>query len=98
MLTFKKWQEDTVKRLVLKYRCTQAEAELCCDRWRWYREHIQPAMKAGQRPDPAVAKSLVEHCPYSVRQLQREFLSYGHGEEFWPVGYDLKGYKIQYSF
>lgn len=95
MLTFKQWQEDTVKQLVSKYRCTNAEAAACCDNWRWYREHIQPAMQAGERPNEDVAKSLSDHCPYAPRQLEREFLSYGF-ENFWPAGYDLKGKKIDY--
>jgi len=97
MLTFKQWQNQKTKELVKKYDCTREEAAKCCDRWRWYRDHLQPAMTRGERPSEDVAKSIVEHCPYSPRQLEREFLSYGF-ENFWPSCYDFQGNKIQYSY
>jgi hypothetical protein len=97
MLTFRQWQDQTIQALVDRYGCTRDEAAKCCDNWRWYKEHVQPAMKEGERPNEDVAKSLVDHCPYAPRQLEREFLSYGF-ENFWPLGYDMQGRKIQYTF
>lgn len=84
MQTFAQWRDSTIDYLVDKYDCTRSEAEQCVDNWRWWREHVEPAMRAGEHPGEDVAKSLVKHSPYSMAQMCKMFWSW-HGRDFLPV-------------
>jgi hypothetical protein len=94
MKTFAQWLEEEKKLRALKYGVSQSDIDYVTAQ-DWFNLHILPSMKQGIKPTPAVAKSLAKHCHYSPAQLIKMFLALGHGDNFWPQGYDLQGNKIQ---
>ena len=94
MKTFPQWLKAEKELRAKQYGVPQSQIDYLTNR-DWFDLHIKLKMQLGERPSIAVAKSLAKHCPYSPSQLQRLFLYYGHGDNFWPVGYDLKGNKIK---
>lgn len=94
MKTYAQWREQAIQAIAQKYKCTMGEAAQCIDNWRWWRECIEPAMKAGEQPNEDVAKSLVKHCPYSMEQLCKMFWSW-HGRDFLPISIAFDGKVIR---
>jgi hypothetical protein len=94
MKTFRQWLKEEKELRADQYGVPQSHIDYLTN-YDWFNLHIKPKMQLGIRPSIAVAKSLAKHCPLSPAQLCRLFLSYGHGDNFWPVGYDLKGIKIK---
>lgn len=96
MLTFKQWQDKRVKELCAKYpRFTSETAREACTSQQWHDKHILPAMERGETPPYSVAKSLVEHSPYSPLQLEKIWRGqFGRETMFWPSGFDYDGMKV----
>lgn len=95
MMTYPQFLDEKSREIAHENDCSLVDAKECIDNHRWYRENIEPAMRLGIRPSIAVMKSLVQFCPLSPAQLEREFLSFIGKDDFWPFGYDLKGNKIK---